>query len=544
VTQQNDDDITEISAVSSADDFPPWCNTVLAELWAIDTQRGVEPSEALDDLRSVLVEFRAKDAGVLPARARAVVLLNFSSVFINIAGEAQDVDALLEGAGFARECSSSRQFTDVEQRQAYYNEATAFSTAADIRARSQVDWETPTPGDWAVARWSVRGWLVEARRLFRLAVGAAGSEDAWHSSMAMCNLANALDSSGRWVEAYDRYVHALELDPTNGNAAGNAAVLIGRAAKAGWGNRVHLYGLYDRYLLRARELRERTVQIAGEDAAQRYDRMKLSGGSHVGDEAEPLDPYQAWVLRNRLALTPELEGVGHKRHEWDDAFLSRATTPIESADPPAIFVMLNLVKADYLVARRLLYRAEAMLGEEPFFQHPDDPGSYMDTMDMAVYGEPMAMIVLAQRSALDVLDKLAVAVNEHFSIGVKPRDVYFSSYWTEQVASSRGKEPMLRQALLAGMSGAESCVLAMAELALDMNDGGMHEQANEARDAAQESLAVARAAYLYLVAGLEVVESNRPEPPLSIPVTPQRKAKYYLDLADDTSEADSGQWKT
>jgi tetratricopeptide (TPR) repeat protein len=541
-------------------DVPTWCNDILVEIWAINRQRGKDPVDSVDDLRALLNDIRGHD-DQLPAWVRAVTLLNLSSVLINLAGDAQDIDALLEGAEIARECFVSDELTDTELRQSLYNQATAYSTAADLRSRSQVNWNARVPGDWASARWAVRDWLLRARRLLREAAGPGGSGNAEQSGMALCNLANALDASGRWVEAYDQYVHALERDPMNGNAAGNAAVLIGRAANAGWGNRVHLFGLYDRYLLKAHELRDRTVEIAGERAARLYDEMKLSGSDHAGDEAEPLDGYQAWVLEHRLALTTALEGIGHSNDQWDDAFLNRATTPIDSTDPPAIFVMLNLIKADYLVARRLLHRAETMLDEEPYFQHPDDSGSYMDTLDEAAYGEPMAMLILAQRSALDVLDKLSVATNEHFAIGVKTRDVYFSSFWTEQSASTPGqaKEPKLRNSLLAAMPRAENTVLAMAELALDMTNGGMHEQARKLRNAgthrfalltrtpvpdrhsidtftvedahaaALEALAVARAAFLYLVAGLDIVESDRPEPSVSIPVSQQRKAAYYRD---------------
>lgn len=543
-----------------AADVPAWCNATLAEISAINRQRGEDPAGAVDDLRALLTDIRGHYTQP-PDWVTALMLLNLSSVLVNLAGDARDVHALLEGAELARECSASDQLTEIELRQALYNQATAYSTAADVRSGDEVNWNARVLGDWASARWGVRHWLLTARRLFRDAASPEGADNAEQSGMALCNLANALDSSGRWVEAYDEYVHALERDPTNGNAAGNAAVLIGRAAKAGWGNRVHLFGLYDRYLLRARELRDRTVEIAGERAARRYDEMELSGSGHAGDEAEPLDDYQAWVLEHRLALTAALEGIGHSNDHWDDAFLNRAITPIDSTDPPAVFVMLNLIKADYLVARRLLHGAEILLDDEPFFQHPDDSGLYMDTMDEAVYGEPMAMLLLAQRSALDVLDKLAVATNEHFAIGVKTREVYFSSFWTEQVATTPGhvKKPKLRSAVLAAMPRAETTVLAMAELALDMTTGGMHEQAKklrnagthrfalltrtpipdrpsidtftveDARAAALEALAVARAALLYLVAGIDVVESDRPEPSLSIPISQQRKAAYYLD---------------
>lgn len=116
--------------------------------------------------------------------------------------------------------------------------------------------------------------------------------------------------------------------------------------------------------------------------------------------------------------------------------ISSVVTPVEIVDAPAIFRMLNLLKADYLVARRLAFNAERMLDEAPYGQHHDDPGRYIDTLDHALYGEPAGMLILAQRSALDTLDKIAVAVNDHLNLGDDPRKVNFRDFWTTKKAQS------------------------------------------------------------------------------------------------------------
>ena len=50
----------------------------------------------------------------------------------------------------------------------------------------------------------------------------------------------------------------------DGNAAGNAAVLIERVIGAGWDFEGHMCSLHDHYLTLAKANRESTVRVAGE----------------------------------------------------------------------------------------------------------------------------------------------------------------------------------------------------------------------------------------------------------------------------------------
>jgi hypothetical protein len=205
-------------------------------------------------------------------------------------------------------------------------------------------------------------------------------------------------------------------------------------------------------------------------------------------------------------------------------------TPMAVTETPPIFRMLNLLKADYLVSRRLAFRAEIMLRDVPFTQHPDDPGRYVDTLDYSLYGEPTAMLILAQRAALDVLDKLAVAVNDHLGIGDTPSKVSFRAFWTTKQGDLRPEW---------GPYGvARKGILSLAELALDMSANGMYARSQVLRNAgthrfvlvylgsqpiigtgavvpftiddalasAKRALSVARSAYLYVVALVDTIE--------------------------------------
>ncbi len=363
-----------------------------------------------------------------------------------------------------------------------------------------------------------------------------GTPQEWLSATSPTRL----DHSGRWIEAYEAYTHALEADPTNGNAAGNAAVLIERAIQAGWDFEGHLCSLYDHYLTMAQANRDRTVEVAGEDAAARFDQMQLLGSHEALHEVGASDDeYQQWIIEHRLALTASLQGLGRSDHEgrWDTANIRQVTTPVDQENMPPIFALLNLLKGDFLVARQLAFDTIQRIAAsaDGWEQESSDPGVHSDTLDYSMYGTMSSSLVLAHRAAIDMLDKTAVAANEHFQVGDDPQYVTFRRFWTKTV---KGGAVVLRPELLA-KSHLSSAVVAMAELAHDMLDDGIYAHAQEVRHAGthrfvlvhhslreietnptiqavdldhmiettMQALSVARAAFLYLVSMVDVDES-------------------------------------
>lgn len=403
------------------------------------------------------------------------------------------------------------------RRNLEYNAATARTVVHQVsRSETQKD-------KFLEARLQDRELLRDARLLFTT-VGYDNQVAGDLRGRALCNLANTLDDSGRWVEAYQAYRDALDADSTNGNAAGNAAELIRRRISSGRGALGHYAVVHDELADLAVANRVRTVEIAGEATAKRWDDAPRFGGEghheHVGDIAEP---YQQWIKQHRFALTFAMEGLGTDTTQWDSAGIHALSTVEHGM--PAIFTSVNVLKAEYLVSRRLAFSGEERVVATPFGQPADDPGLYIDTLDMSVYGEASSSLVLAQRSTLDLLDKVAVAVNEHFGIGDDPNAVTFRSFWT------KGNPPKLREGLPQDTATWTPAVLSLAELALDAQDGGAYASAQALRHAGthrlvnlswdapdQEpadahvrigalelvgathaSLAVARAAFLYLL---------------------------------------------
>ena len=473
---------------------------------------------AVGDLREL--EAEVSSAGMTAAERRSLTF-TLSSVMINLASDAGSIEDLRAGVAWATRLLHDGEAPAALVAQAGYNRANGLAgifTADDgSREPGVVGWPSPA------YRLAHLDGLREPRMLYRR-VGADQLAPAETRGMALCNLGNLLDDSGRWVEAYTAYADALEADPTNGNAAGNIAELLRRRLGRRVDQRGHLAAVYDKYVAMARSLRQRTVEVAGAAAADRWDALEPTGSKgHLRHAGDQLDPYQCWIVRHRLALVASVEGLGSDSRQWDTASVSGVVSPAGER-VPGIFGALNVLKAEFLVARRLAFQGQGMHAESPARQHPDDPGLYTGTLDGSLYGEPAALLLLAHRSALDVLDKIAVTANEYFGSGLVPARVEYSRYWRDS------RTGQIRPQLGSGGEGLR-CLLALAELAGDLSEDGMYPNARllrnagthrlvhattgeptgptqdtfstvnmpELQTAAIEALQVSRAAYLYFV---------------------------------------------
>jgi hypothetical protein len=484
------------------------------------------------ETKGKLESFKQKtESSGFPDGERCSLLFTLSSVMNNLAADAKSTEGLELGVEWARSLITSERTPEPIAAQALYNVGTGL--ASIYQMRELTDLEDNADGLNPLYRIANTEDLRTIRRVLR----DAGHDEYSHAqqrSRALCNLANTLDDSGRWVEAYTAYTDSLREDITNGNAAGNVTELLRRRLEHGADQLGHIAAVYDKYLLLAKSLRDRTIEVAGATVADRWDSLEAIGGqghfSHVGDE---LDPYHQWIVEHRLALAATVEGLGAHGERWDSAGIMGVVPSSSDGSVPPIFAAMNVLMAEYLVARRLAYRGQQMVREAADLQHPDDSGQYTDTLDGAFYGEGPALLLLAQRAALDVLDKIAVVENEYFEVGLSPAKVDFAGFWKDK------KTNEVRLKLPAGNRG-NFHLLALSELAADLTGEGMYPNArllrnagthrivhathgyptgptretfstvdiDELLEASVESLWVCRAAYLYFV---DLVDSQLPD---------------------------------
>lgn len=183
----------------------------------------------------------------------AAILMNAAGVVINAASRTSDEQALQIAERWMTVVVDSGLLTGTRfESAALYNEANNQSAITDLCV-ARVALQAPE-SERALACVGARFADRERLRLARtnLRSSAVLTDDGRERGMRLRNLANTLDHSGRWIEAYDAYVRALQQDPQNGNAAGNAALLISRVIGAGWDYEGHLCALYDKYLGQAK----------------------------------------------------------------------------------------------------------------------------------------------------------------------------------------------------------------------------------------------------------------------------------------------------
>ncbi len=302
------------------------------------------------------------------------------------------------------------------------------------------------------------------------------------SAQALTNLGNSLLTAFRFVEAYDSYFAALELDPTNGVALTGAAKALLHLVDSGVGDQQALLPIVSSYLQRAKKNPERIRQLAGDKAFEQISAM-LELDLPVGKSRDlsTATEYQRFVAENRLSLSPAIEGLDLSLWRWDSLQIHSIIETIGSTPrPPSIFAIFNTLKADFLAARYLAY-----CGLKEVFP---ESGGYIDTLDFARYGITNATLLLSQRACLDLLDKVAVAASEYLGLPGNPQRISFANRWFEQQGGTGSVrlQPKIQEEISAG----NSALIAITEVAGDIESGGFLRIKKELRNSSTHRFTV------------------------------------------------------
>ncbi|HAP27145.1 MAG TPA: hypothetical protein DCR74_16305 [Achromobacter sp.] len=316
----------------------------------------------------------------------------------------------------------------------------------------------PRDPTWLEHQENTREHRAEARRNFWKVARDVDAELALRTQ-AWTNLANQFSNSYRLGEAHDARLAALEIDPANGVAAYSAAL--------------ELLWLYER--IDCSELTKIEAGLLARVAQQNQDRLVKYAGAQAASKIakfasqfrEPpprsphTDPFISWVEKERLTLAPAVELVDPSLGKLDwltlPGILEREPDPGDR--PPPIFAMFNLLKSDFILARDLVWRAIDETMWPP-------TGRFADTLDYATYGPDVSALTLAHRTAVDLLDKVAVTANHYFELGQAPHNVYFGRLWRDARNKVTGVRP-LSEGVDRAIRGGASALYGLVELADD-----------------------------------------------------------------------------
>jgi hypothetical protein len=356
-----------------------------------------------------------------------------------------------------------RQQDAIEEGLALFRELHGLFLTADITynlANGLVAATGSPPRDpsWLDHQERTREYRAEARRCF-WKVAQDLDADSSLRTQAWTNLANQFANSYRLGEAHDVRLAALEIDPMNGVAAYAAARdLLWLFEQGGCSDLTRIEAVMLAKI--ARQHQERVAEYAGVQAAE-----QIAAFANELEDPPPRsphkDPFIGWVERERLTLSPVVELVDPALGKLDWLMLPGIQERESGAGgmPPPVFAMFNVLKSDFILARDLAWRA---LDESVW----PATGRFADTLDYATYGPDASALILAHRTALDLLDKVAVTANHYFEFGQAPDKVYFGNLWRGSPDKVTGMRPLAEKVERA-IRGGVSALYGLVELAED-----------------------------------------------------------------------------
>lgn len=371
-----------------------------------------DPAEAVKQARQIDLDLAS------PERFNLMILR--ASILVDGGAMTEQQDAIEEGLALFRELHNHYPSTAIT-----YNLANGLIALVG---------RPPHDPSWLDHQERTREHRAEARRCLWKAAHDTDADSSLRTQ-AWTNLANQLSNSYRLGEAHDAWLAALEIDPENGVAAYSAAInLLWLYERGGCSELTRTEAIMLAKI--AHQHRDRIIQYAGMQAAEQI----AAFASKLGDpppRSPHADPFINWVERERLTLAPAVELINPALGKLDwlmlPGILDLERSP--SGSPPPVFAMFNVLKGDFILARDLLWRS---LDEDAW----PSTGRFADTLDYATYGADASALVLAHRTALDLLDKIAVTANHYFKFGQPPDKVYFGKLWRGNPDRTTGLRPL------------------------------------------------------------------------------------------------------
>jgi hypothetical protein len=368
-------------------------------------------SSHLNDLLDTNPAEAVKQAGDIDSDAEKFFMSLKAAILIDggaLTGQPQAIEAGIELLRVLRKQHPSADVT--------YNLANGLIALAGF---------PPAGPNWVDHQERTKAIRAEARRFFWEVANDADVAPSIRTQ-AYTNLANQFSNSMRLGEAHDAWLAALQIDPENGVAAAAAARnLKWLYDQGGCSELTHIEAAMLAKI--AQKNLDRIREYAGAQAAEHIN--NLAGAF---DEPPPRtlnkDPFLHWVEQERLTLAPAVELVDPTLAKLDWLMLPGIVDrgPDAGLKPPPVFAMFNVLKSDFILSRDLAWRAIDGSAAWP------GTGRYGDTLDFAVYGPDASALVLAHRTALDLLDKVAVTANQYFRLGQPPDKLSFGRLWRDK----------------------------------------------------------------------------------------------------------------
>jgi tetratricopeptide (TPR) repeat protein len=295
------------------------------------------------------------------------------------------------------------------------------------------------------------GNLQKAKEHFRDALNS-GEESAPNvRKRIFVNYGNCLDMLGRGVEAFDAYDTAIAIDEHFSMAIGNRANALLYFADISGSYRKEIYvEAYQaiKSIIDNRDL----IAVGGLGARKSFEDELGRIASHFKDRGDltktlvrpkyssaSLSSFEAYYLafctKEKLFLNFHVHDTQCESAITDPIFPSlKALTEVGTSYRLANNI--NQIKENYAVARLLLVQSQFKRED---FSNISRRTTFLTSSDNARFDLYSGLLKSAFTEAYNILDKIAVFINDYYGLGLPIRYVYFTSIWQKDGKKRDGR---------------------------------------------------------------------------------------------------------
>jgi hypothetical protein len=135
--------------------------------------------------------------------------------------------------------------------------------------------------------------------------------------------------------------------------------------------------------------------------------------------------YREWCWNNGLYLNPLNDLQADDINRYDDNLLLPSLLFQSDKDLNKYISMFNQIKQEYVYARYLCFNSI----EIDSVHYADENVNLIDCLDYVQYSIRLEGLKAAFKTLYSLLDKVAMFINEYYSLKIKTRQVNFHSIW-------------------------------------------------------------------------------------------------------------------
>jgi tetratricopeptide (TPR) repeat protein len=259
----------------------------------------------------------------------------------------------------------------------------------------------------------------------------------------LTNLANILNTIGRFIEAKEYWDKALDINPSFAMAIGNRGYGLSYFAQMLYDQGHASVFLRQAYL----DLHSSLKGSLTEDAKESFQKIRIwiesiVAPSYLKDDID-MDSfslgdsdleirYRTWCLKNRLYLNP-LNDLGPFPIAARD-ILSTPDIVVKLGEGPYYHGYFNQMKQEFVSARYLYF--EGINAKEAHFS---DRGVVLfNTFDYPCYSLAIEKLKAAFRISYSIFDKISYFLNHYLNLSIPEKYVSFRTFWYESKKKQKG----------------------------------------------------------------------------------------------------------